>query len=111
MKVKDYDYYSGKYRGPAHALCNSRYQEQRNIPIIIHHGSNYDFYLIIKELAEKFKSRIKCIGENTEQYKTFSVEFKKEVRENNDDNDDNDNENKTKVKTYKLKFIDSYRFI
>ena len=47
-----------------------------------------------------------CIGENTETYKTFSVEIQKEVIETNDNN-----ENKTKVKTYRLSFIDSYSFI
>ena len=42
LKVKDYDYYSGKYRGPTHAQCNSRYQEQRKIPVVIHSNYNYD---------------------------------------------------------------------
>ena len=53
-KVKDHCHYTGKYRGAAHSLCNLRYQEQRNIPIIIHNGSNYDFHLLIKDLAKKF---------------------------------------------------------
>ena len=48
---------------------------------------------------------MKYISENTETYKTFSVEIQKEVIETNDKN-----ENKTKVKTYRLRFIDSYRF-
>ena len=77
IKIKDYDFYSGEYRGFSHLICSLRYQEQRNIPIIIHNGSNYDFHLIIKELAKKFKSKMKCLGENTETYKTFSVEFEK----------------------------------
>ena len=106
LKVKDYDSYLGKYRGPTHALCNSRYQEQRKIPVMIPNGSNYDFHLIIKELSKKLKSKMNCIGENTETYKTFSVEIQKEVIETNDNN-----ENKTKVKTYRLSFIDSYSFI
>ena len=122
LKIKDYDYYSGKYRGPAHILCNSRYQEQGNIPVMIFNGSNHDFHLIIKELAKTVRSKMKCIGENTETYKTFSVEFEKDDNVDNNDNDDNDdyddnddNDKKKKMKkkpiSYKLKFIDSYRFI
>ena len=42
LKVKDYDYYSGKYRGPTHAQCSSRYQEKRKMPVIIHSNYNYD---------------------------------------------------------------------
>ena len=63
----------GKYRGAAHSLCNLRYKEQRNIPVIIHNGSNYDFHLLIKDLAKGFKSDICCLGENTEKYISFSV--------------------------------------
>ena len=100
--VKDYGYYTRKCRGPAHKLCNSRYQEQRNIPVIIHNGSNYDFHLIIKELAKKIKSKMRCIGENTETYKTFSVEFQK---------DEEEEDNLKKARTYRLRSIDSCRFI
>ena len=46
-KVKDHCYYTGKYRGAAHYLCSSKYDEQRTVSIILHNGSNYDFHLII----------------------------------------------------------------
>ena len=97
IKVKDHDFYSGEYRGPSHLISSLRYQQQRNIPIIIHNGSNYDFQLIIKELARKCTSKMKCLGENTETRKAFSVELEKT--------------NSEKSRSYKLKFIDSYRFI
>ena len=61
-----------------------------------HNGSTYDYHFVIKELAEEFKSEFECLGENTEKYITFSVLLKKE--------------NDEKI-TYKLKFIDSYRFM
>ena len=51
----------------------------------------------IKQLAEDFKGQFECLGENTEKYITFSVPIKK---------DDN-----SKKITYKLKFINSYRFM
>ena len=109
-KVKGYDYYTGEFRGSAHLLCSSRYQEHRNIPVIIHNGSNYDFHFIIKELAKKFKSKMRCIGENTETYKTFSVEFQKDEN-NNENNNEDDNEENNFVKKDRLRFIDRYRFI
>ena len=65
---------------------------------MLHNGCNYDYHLIIKELAEKFKGNIDCLGENTEKYITFSVPLKKEFK------------NK-KLVTYKLRFIDSSRFM
>ena len=68
------------------------------IPIVFHNASTYDYHLVIKKLAEEFKGEFGCLGENTEKYITFSVSLKKE-----NDNDE--------IITYKLKFIDSYRFI
>ena len=64
-KVRDHCHYSGKYRGAAHSICNLRYSTQKDIPVLFHNGSNYDFNLIIKELAEEFKSELQCIPVNT----------------------------------------------
>ena len=74
-KVRDHCHYTGIYRAAAHSLCNLRYQEQRDIPVIIHNGSNYDFHLLIKDLAKEFKSDMYCLGENTEKYISFSVKI------------------------------------
>ena len=49
-------------------------------------------------MAEKFKGQFECLGENTEKYINFSVPIKKE--HGNDE-----------TITYKIKFIDSCRFI
>ena len=40
--------------------------------------STYDYYFIIKELAEEFKIKFECLGENAEKYITFSIPIKKE---------------------------------
>ena len=56
------------------------------------------FHFIIKELAEEFKGQFECLGENTEKYITFSVAIKKGL----------DN---SKLITYKIKLIDSFRFM
>ena len=57
LKVRDHDHYTGIYRGAAHSLCNLRYSTQVDIPVIFHKGSNYDFHLIITELAKKIQIR------------------------------------------------------
>ena len=98
QKVRDHDHYTGKYRGAAHSDCNLRYKIPREIPIIFHNGSRYDYHFIIKKLAEEFKGNFDFLGKNTEKYITLSAPIKKNL--NND-----------KAITYKLKFIDSYRFM
>ena len=87
-----------KFRWAARSECNLRYKVLKEIPVVFHSDSMYDYLYIIKQLAEEFEGGFKCLGENTEKYITFSVPFKKEI------------DNGKKV-TYKLKFIDSYRFM
>ena len=54
-KVKGHCHYTGKYRGPAHNICNLRYKSPKEIPVVFHNGSSYDYHFIIKELAEEFE--------------------------------------------------------
>ena len=61
-----------KYRGAAH-VCNLNYKTPKEIPVVFHNGSTYDYHFIIKELAEEFNGHFECLGENTEKYITFSV--------------------------------------
>ena len=98
-KVRDYCHYTGKYRGSAHDICNLRYKIPKEIPVVFHNGSTYDYHFIIKELVKEFDGNFECLGENTEKYITFSVPIKKQI------------ENKDIEITYKIKFIDSYRFM
>ena len=65
---------------------------------MFHNRSTYDYHFVIKKLVEEFKGNFDCLGENTEKYITISAPIKKDL--------DND-----KTITYKLKFIDSYRFM
>ena len=99
QKVRDHCHYTGKYRGAAHNICNLRYKIPKEIPVVFHNGSTYDYHFIIKELVEEFEGNCECLGENTEKYITFSVPIKKKI------------ENKDLEITYKIKFIDSYRFM
>ena len=77
----------------------SKIQNTKQIPIIFHNGSTYDYHFIIKELVKEFEGNFECLGENTEKYITFSVPIKKTI------------DNKDMEITYKIKFIDSFRFI
>ena len=105
-KAKDHCHYTGKYRGADHDLCNLRYEIPKEIPVVFHNGFTYDYHFIIKELAEKFEGEFQCLGENTEKYITFSIPVKKEIIKI--DKDGNDKIMKT---LYKIKFIDSFRFM
>ena len=91
--------YMGKYRGAAHNICNLRYKVPKEIPIVFHNSSIYDYHFIVKELVKEFEGNFECLGENTEKYITFAVPIKKKI------------ENKDLETTYKIKFIDSYRFM
>ena len=94
-KVRDHCHYTGKYRGAARNICNLRYKVPKEIPVVFHNGSTYDYHFIIKELVKEFEGNFDCLGENTEKYITFSVPLKKKI------------ENKNLEITYKIKFIDS----
>ena len=98
-KVRDHCPYTGKYRGAAHNICNLRYKVPKETPLVFHNGSTYDYYFIIKELVKEFEGNFDCLGENTEKYITFSVPLKKNI------------ENKNLEINYKIKFIDSFRFM
>ena len=92
-KVIDHCHDTEKYREAAH-VCNLRYKTPKEIPVVFHNGSKDDYHFIIKELAEEFE----CIGDKTQKYITFSVPINKEFENG-------------KTITYKIKFIDSFRFM
>ena len=76
-------HYTGKYRGAAYNICNLRYKVPKEIPVVFHHGSTYDYHFIIKELFKEFEGNFDCLGENTEKYITFSVLLKRKIENKN----------------------------
>ena len=60
--------------------------------------STYDYHFIINKPAKEFDAQLEYFRENTEKCITFSVPISQEL--------DNG-----KTITYKLKFIDSFRFM
>ena len=97
-KFRDHCHYTRKFRGAAHSICNLNYKVPQEISVKVHNGSKYDYDFIIKELAEQFKGEFECLGENTKKSISFSVPIKKE-HDNN------------KTITYKIKFVDTCRFM
>ena len=75
-------------------------------PVVIHNSLNYDYHFITKKLAKEFEGQFECLGENTEKYKTFSVPIEKEVT-----NIDKDGNESVFTVSYRVKFIDSSRFV
>ena len=105
-KVRDHRHYTAKYRGAAHSICNLKFSLPNEVPVVFHNGSNYDYHFITKELANEFEGQFECLGENTEKYKNFSVPKEKEVT-----NIDKDGNESIVTISYKMKFIDSARFM
>ena len=97
-KVRDHCHYTGKYRGAAHDICNLRYKTAKEIPVVFHNGSMYDYHFIMKELAEEFEGQFEFLGENTEKYIAFSVSIKKEL-------------DRDETIMYKIKLINSFKFM
>ena len=79
-KVRDHCHYTGRYRGVSHNICNLRYKISKEIPIVFHNGSTYDYHFVIKKLAKDFDVQFECFGGNTEKYITFSVPIKKDLK-------------------------------
>ena len=65
---------------------------------MFHNGTNYDFHLLIEQLAQDFDGPFSCLGENTEKYITFSICIFKKT-----------DTNSKKPRAYQIKFIDSFK--
>ena len=100
-KVKDHCHYTENFRGAAHNICNLKYKVPKEIPIITHNAS-YDTHFMLNQLAIELKGELNCNEDSVNNYITFSVPTEKEVINNNGDK---------KTITYKLKFIDGFRFM
>ena len=54
-KVRDHCHYTGKYREAAHDICNLRYKIPKEISVVFHNGSTYDYKFTIKQLPKNLK--------------------------------------------------------
>ena len=87
-------------------ICNLNFNVSSEIPVVFHNGSNYDYHFITKELANKSEGKIECLRKNTEKCNNFFVPIEKEVTEIDKDGDES-----VVTISYKVKFVDSARFI
>ena len=78
-KVRDHFHYTGKYRGTAHDICNLRYKIPKEIPVVFHNGSTYDYHFIMKELAEKSEGRFDCLEKIQKNILLFQYQLKKNL--------------------------------
>ena len=71
------------------------------IHVVLHNKLSYDYHFIIKELANEYEGQ--CLGKNTEEKLELINKFQ-------NSNDKNSNESVSTI-SYKIKFIDSARFM
>ena len=50
-RVKDHCHYTRKYRSASHNIGNRTYKTPKEVPIVFHNGSTYDYHFIMKEIA------------------------------------------------------------
>ena len=71
-KVRDHCHLTGKYRGPAHSICNINVTQKhiRFIPFIFHNFSNYDCHLFFKTLVDRTNDKVEFdnIPKTIEEY-------------------------------------------
>ena len=60
-KVTDHCRLTGKYRGPAHNICNINVTQDNSniISFIFHNFSNYDCHIFFKILVDKKNDKVK----------------------------------------------------
>ena len=71
--VRVHCHFTGKYTDATHITYNLRFNVPNEIPVVFHNGSNYDYYSIIKELANYLEEQFECLGENTKKHNIIFV--------------------------------------
>ena len=101
-RVRGHCHFTGRYRGPAHNLCNLKYSKPDNISVFFHNLAGYDSHLFIKKL-NNIVGPIDCIPNNEENYISFSKNIKIGEYRNK--------EGEIKNKYFKIVFKDSMKFL
>ena len=60
-------------------ICYLKNSILKEVSVVCHNGSSYDYHFIIKELLEEFEKQFTCLGKNTEKCITLSVPIQKEI--------------------------------
>ena len=78
-KVREHCHFEGKYRAAVHNICNLKFNVPNEISVVFRNGSNYDYYFIIKELANEFEGKFEYLRKNTKNTKLFLLQQKKKL--------------------------------
>ena len=106
QKIRNPCHYTEKCRGVIHSIFNLKFSVPNEIPVVFHNSYNYDFHFIIRELTNEFEGKLECLEENSEKCNAFSIPIAKEVIKI-----DKDGNESVLTISYKIKFIDSSRFM
>ena len=72
IEIRDHCHLTGKYRRPAHSLCNISITQKQSIfiPSIFDNFSNYDCHRFFKNLVDKKNDRVnfKILPKTDEEY-------------------------------------------
>ena len=109
-KVRDHCHFTGRYRGAAHNKCNLEYKKLKFIPVVFHNLSGYDSHLFTKNLSFT-AGNIDCIPNNEEKYISFSKEIEVGSYPKKALDADGDIFYEQKPIKYKIRFIDSFKFM
>ena len=101
-KVRDHCHYTGKFRVPAHRICDLNFKILSYIPVIFHTLSSYDTHLFIKELGKE-TNELGVIARNKEDYIKISVDIAVDRYMDKDGNE--------KSKIIQLRFTDRFNFM
>ena len=104
QKVRDHGHDTDKYRDASPSICNLKCNVPNESPVVFHNGLNYDYHFIIKELANKFEGEFECLGEDAEKHNFFP--FQQKITKI-----DKNGSGSIVTISYKIKFIDSARFM
>ncbi|XP_066916398.1 uncharacterized protein [Clytia hemisphaerica] len=75
IKVRDHNHVTGKYRGPAHSICNLQLRinpKKIKIPVVFHNLKGYDSHLILSAIKPEHGKTF-CIPQSSEKYIGFSI--------------------------------------
>ena len=69
QKVRNYYRHTDKYRCAAHSIYILKFNPPNEIPLVFHNSSNYDYYYIIKELANEYEVNLRVLGKKKKSTK------------------------------------------
>ena len=103
-KVRDYCHFTGKCKAAPQSIRYFRFNETNEIPRGFHNELDFDYYFIIKELADESERQFECFERNTEKCRTIHLSQETTLQ--------NVIKMVTKVSTYyQIKLIDSARMV